>query len=91
MLLVQPRSQQGISGTNVEGSRYGHPGYAIPRQPIRVVLARDEEAAGIESEAAKLKPPAYGLWRESVVSPSSAKPSTQKFPLLLIPHAYRLL
>ncbi|KAI3333640.1 hypothetical protein F4824DRAFT_240111 [Ustulina deusta] len=66
MLLVQPRSQQGISGTNVEGSRYGHPGYAIPRQPIRVVLARDEEAAGIESEAAKLKPPAYGLWRESV-------------------------
>ena len=42
-------------------------GYAIPRQPIRVVLARDEEAAGIESEATKLNPPAYGLWRESVV------------------------
>ncbi|CAJ2502993.1 Uu.00g103870.m01.CDS01 [Anthostomella pinea] len=41
-------------------------GYAIPRRPIRVVLARDEEAAGIESEATKLQPPAYGLWRESV-------------------------
>ncbi|PKS07477.1 hypothetical protein jhhlp_006081 [Lomentospora prolificans] len=41
-------------------------GYAIPRVPIRVVLARDEEAAGIESEATKLRPPAYGLWRESV-------------------------
>ncbi|KEZ38727.1 hypothetical protein SAPIO_CDS10754 [Scedosporium apiospermum] len=41
-------------------------GYAIPRVPIRVVLARDEEAAGIESETTKLRPPAYGLWRESV-------------------------
>ncbi|KAK8029943.1 hypothetical protein PG993_011234 [Apiospora rasikravindrae] len=44
-----------------------HPGgYAIPRRPIRVVLARDEEAAGLESETNKLQPPAYGLWRESV-------------------------
>lgn len=47
---------------------YGPGGYAIPRQPIRVVLARDEEAAGIESVTAKIQPPAYGLWRESVVS-----------------------
>ncbi len=45
---------------------HGPGGYAIPRQPIRVVLARDEEAAGIESEATKTNPPAYGLWRESV-------------------------
>lgn len=44
----------------------GPGGYAIPREPIRVVLARDEEAVGIESETAKTKPPAYGLWRESV-------------------------
>jgi hypothetical protein len=42
-------------------------GYANPDQPIRVALARDEEAAGIESLATKLPPPAYGLWRESVV------------------------
>ena len=43
-------------------------GYAVPRRPIRVVLARDEEAAGItEPGAAKLEPPAYGAWRESVV------------------------
>ncbi|KAI0973898.1 hypothetical protein F4678DRAFT_390610 [Xylaria arbuscula] len=62
--LVRPRTQP--SGTNAESSRYGHPGYAIPREPIRVVLARDEEAAGIESEVARMKPPAYGLWRESV-------------------------
>lgn len=47
---------------------FGPGGYAVPRQPIRVVLARDEEAAGIESEATKVEPPAYGLWRESVVS-----------------------
>ncbi|KAJ4418358.1 hypothetical protein N0V82_005639 [Gnomoniopsis sp. IMI 355080] len=45
---------------------YGPSGYAVPRQPIRVVLARDEEAAGIESDATKTNPPAYGLWRESV-------------------------
>lgn len=31
-------------------------------------MARDEEAAGIESDATKMEPPAYGLWRESVVS-----------------------
>lgn len=42
-------------------------GYAIPRKPIRVVMAQDEEAAGVETEAMRMKPPAYGLWRESVV------------------------
>lgn len=51
-------------------------GFSLPRRPIRVVLARDEEAAGIESETTKIRPPAYGVWRESVVS--SPPP---KFPL----------
>ncbi|KAK1579520.1 uncharacterized protein LY79DRAFT_672432 [Colletotrichum navitas] len=41
-------------------------GYAVPREPIRVVLARDEEEQGEISEALLAKPPAYGLWRESV-------------------------
>ncbi|KAL7792581.1 hypothetical protein V8C37DRAFT_119588 [Trichoderma ceciliae] len=41
-------------------------GYAIPRKPIRVVMAQDEEAAGPEDEAMRMNPPAYGLWRESV-------------------------
>ncbi|KAL7907275.1 hypothetical protein GGI35DRAFT_84823 [Trichoderma velutinum] len=41
-------------------------GYAVPRNPIRVVMAQDEEAAGVENEAMTMKPPAYGLWRESV-------------------------
>ncbi|KAL5628843.1 hypothetical protein BROUX41_002234 [Berkeleyomyces rouxiae] len=45
---------------------YNVQGYAIPREPIPVILARDEEAAGIESETTKLSPPAYGLWRSSV-------------------------
>lgn len=45
----------------------GPNGYANPAQPIPVALARDEEAAGIESDATKIPPPAYGLWRESVV------------------------
>ncbi|KAI1365795.1 hypothetical protein F5Y08DRAFT_338380 [Xylaria arbuscula] len=66
LLLVRPKARTGPRGTDLGGSRYGHPGYAIPKQPIRVVLARDEEAAGIESETTKLNPPAYGLWRESV-------------------------
>ena len=42
-------------------------GYAMPRRPIRVVLAQDEEATGREEVANKLTPPAYGFWRESVV------------------------
>jgi hypothetical protein len=45
----------------------GPGGYAIPAEPIPVVLARDEEAAGIESATTKTGPPAYGVWRESVV------------------------
>ncbi|KAJ4287517.1 hypothetical protein N0V88_007618 [Collariella sp. IMI 366227] len=44
----------------------GPDGYAIPSEPIPVVLARDEEAVGIQSEATKTGPPAYGMWRESV-------------------------
>ncbi|KAI0857055.1 hypothetical protein F4860DRAFT_371117 [Xylaria cubensis] len=66
LLTTRPQNRQGGSGNDLEANKYGHPGYAVPVQPIRVVLARDEEAAGIESEATKMNPPAYGLWRESV-------------------------
>ncbi|KAK7402511.1 hypothetical protein QQX98_011755, partial [Neonectria punicea] len=52
----------GLPQTQPMGPR----GYAVPNRPIQVVLARDEEAAGVESEAGKSRPPAYGLWRESV-------------------------
>lgn len=66
MLIVKPPNEEQERRTRLP-EMSGPGGYAIPRQPIRVVLARDEEAAGIESEATKLEPPAYGLWRESVV------------------------
>lgn len=55
-------------------------GFAQPRQPIPVVLARDEELGlhddndRVEEEeeigkALPPPPPAYGLWRNSVVCP----------------------
>ena len=54
-------------------------GYARPTQPIRVVLARDEEIGiggtppiGLdEPKPIPPPPPAYGLWRGSVVSVQS--------------------
>jgi hypothetical protein len=68
MLVVRGgRNQEDSENRSRLPQMYGPGGYAIPREPIRVVLARDEEAAGIESEATKTNPPAYGLWRESVV------------------------
>lgn len=65
ILIVRPRRDE--ERRNQLPQMFGPGGYAIPRQPIRVTLARDEEAAGLESEATKSQPPAYGLWRESVV------------------------
>lgn len=52
-------------------------GFAQPRQPIPVVLARDEEL-GLHDDNRRVEeedidealpppPPAYGLWRSSVV------------------------
>lgn len=67
LLVFRPKPSE-ERRRNQLSQMYGPGGYAVPRQPIRVVLARDEEAAGIESEATKMNPPAYGLWRESVVS-----------------------
>lgn len=71
MLVARPQRAE-ERRRNQLPQHFGPGGYAIPRQPIRVVLARDEEAAGIESETAKINPPAYGLWRESVVRFDSA-------------------
>ena len=53
----------------------GSDGFAQPRTPIPVILARDEELGlvGAEMEEEELvvgltpPPPAYGLWRCSVV------------------------
>jgi len=64
MMIINPPEDEARQNLP---SMIGPGGYANPQTPIRVALARDEEAAGIESEATKLPPPAYGLWRESVV------------------------
>lgn len=65
MLMNPPDDEERLTGIP---AMVGPGGFAEPAEPIRVALARDEEAAGIESDATKLPPPAYGLWRESVVS-----------------------
>lgn len=67
IIIIRPRSADDEERARLP-EMLGPGGYAVPRRPIRVVLARDEEAAGLESETTKLQPPAYGLWRESVVS-----------------------
>ena len=66
MMIIHPPPDDDEHGP-VLPAMIGPGGYANPALPIRVALARDEEAAGIESEATKVPPPAYGLWRESVV------------------------
>jgi len=68
MLLLHPPTEEDDLEQQNLPSMTGPGGYANPVVPIRVVLARDEEAAGIESAATKVPPPVYGLWRESVVS-----------------------
>lgn len=67
MLIIHPPVEPDLEEQQQLPPMTGIAGYANPASPIRVTLARDEEAAGIESEATKLPPPAYGLWRESVV------------------------
>ncbi|KAI1814423.1 hypothetical protein GGS20DRAFT_548548 [Poronia punctata] len=71
MLLAAQRNRKkaspgGVAAAEVNAVNGPQGGYVVPREPIRVVLASDEEAAGIESEAVKTTPPAYGKWRESV-------------------------
>ncbi|OHE90586.1 hypothetical protein CORC01_14112 [Colletotrichum orchidophilum] len=65
MLVIRPRPDDEARTPMPQLLAPG--GYAVPREPIRVVLARDEEEQGEVSEAILAKPPAYGLWRESVV------------------------
>jgi len=66
MLMLHPPSEEGDLERQDLPSMSRYP-YANPVAPIQVTLARDEEAVGIESAATKVPPPAYGLWRESVV------------------------
>ena len=67
-------------------SQIGPGGYAEPNQPIPVALAADEEAMaegdGNIREKVPAPPPAYGLWRSSVVSIQS-NPSCNHAVLLI--------
>ena len=73
MLVVRPKGYNS-SAELVEQSQAGF--VARPREPIRIILARDEELGLYESNmveedkdiAVPPPPPAYGLWRCSVVS-----------------------
>lgn len=73
MLVVRPKGLNS-SGELVEQSRAGV--VARPREPIRIILARDEELGLYQNNmveedkdiAVPPPPPAYGLWRCSVVS-----------------------
>lgn len=75
MLVMRPNRIAELRPGRVP-SRTGPLGYAQPEQPIPVVLARDEEIAVGDSTEANKKvappPPAYGLWRSSVVSISNS-------------------
>lgn len=57
-------------------SQLGPGGYAEPERPIPVVLPADEESMaeceGGSQEKLAAPPPAYGLWRSSVVSLNSS-------------------
>ncbi|KAF4450649.1 hypothetical protein F53441_6310 [Fusarium austroafricanum] len=64
-LLIMKSNREAAERAN-RPPRYRGPRYAVPPVPIPVVLARDEEAVGVESEASKTQPPAYGRWRETV-------------------------
>ena len=75
-------------------------GFARPREPIRVTMVQDEEVHvggrdGVEDDPEKElppPPPAYGLWRSSVVYllpfpfPVPFPLSPFPFPLSLPPH-----
>lgn len=71
MLIMRPNRVAEVRHNRVP-SRPGPLGYAQPERPIPVVLAQDEEIAAGSNPAEPKKvappPPAYGLWRSSVVS-----------------------
>ncbi|KAI9777547.1 MAG: hypothetical protein M1839_008841 [Geoglossum umbratile] len=65
LCMLAMKVNSGYSATRIR-SPAGPAHLANPREPIRVVLAHDEEAAGLESEAPQNPPPAYGNWRYTV-------------------------
>ena len=88
MLTLRARLNR-RAGEDRVPSRAAEDGYAQPARPIRVILARDEELglhaddddSGGERDdvpAVQFPPPAYGLWRSSVVCWIGASPPPGK-------------
>lgn len=77
ILFFQPGFLTRETASNLPDSLCSN-GYAVPPKPIPVVLTRDEEEAGIQSDEARLGPPAYGLWRESIVSLENKRGACRK-------------
>lgn len=71
-LMVVFRGSRSAVAMNRIPSSAGPTGYAQPERPIHVILAGDEEILTENNGASREKvtplPPAYGLWRGSVVS-----------------------
>ena len=74
MLAIHPKKSH--SRINMLSDRAGDDGFAQPREPIPIILARDEELGLVNPTAEESEhevniptppPPAYGLWRCSVV------------------------
>lgn len=81
-MLAMP-SKKGHNHIVTVPSRARGDGYAQPRTPIPIILARDEELGFVgddmeeehEANMPTPPPPAYGLWRCSVVRAPSPHPS----------------
>jgi hypothetical protein len=83
LCMIAMRVGSGHNASRIR-SPMGPAHIANPREPIRVVLAHDEEAAGLESEATQIPPPAYGNWRYTVVghfSPARVRVALLTFEL----------
>ena len=71
-MLVHSSKKQ--PSTSEDPGELDEEGFARPQKPIRVILARDEELGlhehheeGLSDSSITQPPPAYGLWRCSVV------------------------
>ena len=79
MLALHPPAED--DDTQRVPSMVGRDGFARPQHPIRVITARDEEIVEGPSAATLAPPPAYGLWRSSVVSPACSSLSSKSLTL----------
>lgn len=69
-LIMISRRIDALHNERRNHNRLRFTGYVIPREPIPVTLARDEEMAegqAMTEPPVTVPPPAYGNWRSSIV------------------------